>query len=284
VGTVRDWCADALTADGSIVRLRPIAGTDGDSLTGLYRKGSADSLRLRFFGSPGEHVIETEVARLVRPPANDHEAVVAEENGFIVGVASYERRPADSSSAEFAVFVDDEQHGRGIGTLLLEHLTAVARRAGVTELAGDVLPTNVDMLKVARGLDQRGSATFESGIIDVRFQTVPDASALALADARDRAAPRRRCGRCCARGRSPWSASGVRRAASATPPCRRSSSTTSPGRSTRSTRTPPRSTGCRRTGPCRRSASPSTSSWSASRRRRSRTSSPTPAPPERALP
>ena len=50
------------------------------------------------------------------------------------------------------------------------------------------LPTNVDMLRVARDLDQQSAPVFDSGIVDVRFHTVPDASALALADARDRAA------------------------------------------------------------------------------------------------
>ena len=177
----REWSADALAADGAIVRLRPVAATDTDGLTELYRKGSADSLRLRFFGSPGEHVIDGEVARLVRPLADDHDAIVAEENGRIIGVASYERRPADSPTAEFAVFVDDEHHGRGVGTLLLEHLAGMARRVGVTELAGEVMPTNVDMLKVARDLGEATSAIFDAGVVDVRFHTMPDASALALA-------------------------------------------------------------------------------------------------------
>jgi GNAT superfamily N-acetyltransferase len=129
---VREWSADALTADGEIVRLRPVTSADADGLAELYRQGSPDSLRLRFFGSPGERVIETEVMRLVRPPDGDHEAIVAEAGGQIVGVASYERRPADSPTAEFAIFVSDEYQGRGIGTLLLEHLAGAARRVGVT--------------------------------------------------------------------------------------------------------------------------------------------------------
>ncbi|HEY7223574.1 MAG TPA: GNAT family N-acetyltransferase [Micromonosporaceae bacterium] len=185
---VREWSADALTTDGAIVRLRPVAPGDAEGLSALYRQGSSDGLRLRFFGSPGEHGIETEVARLVRAPAGDHEAILAEAEGRIVGVASYERRPADSPSAEFAVYVHDELRGRGIGTLLLEHLAGLARRAGVTEFAGDVLASNAGMLRVVRDLDLKGSAVLDEGVIDVRLHTVPDAATLALADARDRAA------------------------------------------------------------------------------------------------
>jgi hypothetical protein len=44
------------------------------------------------------------------------------------------------------------------------------------------------MLRVAHDLDEKLSMTFDAGVVDVRFRTAPDASALALADARDRAA------------------------------------------------------------------------------------------------
>jgi acyl-CoA synthetase (NDP forming)/GNAT superfamily N-acetyltransferase len=184
----RPVVADALTADGNIIQLRPVTTDDTSRLAALYRRGSDDNLRLRFFGSPGDHVIDAEISRLVRPAAVDHGAVVAEENRELVGVASFERRPADSSSAEFAVFVDDAHHGRGIGTLLLEHLAGQARHLGVTQLVGEVLPNNAGMLRVAHDLGEKVSMTFDTGVVDVRFLTAPDASALALADARDRAA------------------------------------------------------------------------------------------------
>jgi acyl-CoA synthetase (NDP forming)/GNAT superfamily N-acetyltransferase len=180
---------DALAADGGIIRLRPVSLEDATGLAGLHARGSADSLRQRFFGAPGAATLAAEVTRLLRPPAPDHDVVVAEHDGMIIGVASYEREPAAQQRAEFAVFVDEAHHGRGIGTLLLEHLAASARRRGVTELVGEVMAGNMAMLRVAADLSAR-SSRIDHGVVDVGLRTVPDDGTLASADARDRAAER----------------------------------------------------------------------------------------------
>ena len=181
---------DVLTSDGGIVRLRPVAPTDADALTALYTRGSDESLRLRFFGSPGHGGLAKEIERLVRAPDPDHDALLAEQADGVIGVASYERRPVSGHQAEFAVFVDEAHHGRGVGTLLLEHLSARARQRGVTELIGEALPGNVAMLQVARNLDGRSSLLYSGGVVDMRLATSVDDEALAVADARDRVAQR----------------------------------------------------------------------------------------------
>ena len=190
---------DALAADGSVVRLRPVTPDDATALTELYARGSADSLRLRFFGAPGQGTLAAEVERLVRQDAADHHVVVAELGGVLIGVASYERLPAPDkltiqkpvtgTRAEFAVFVDEAHRGRGVGTLLLEHLTATARRRGVTELVGEVMAGNTGMLRVAHDLSAR-SSPLDYGVVDVGLFTAVDAGTLAIADARDRTAER----------------------------------------------------------------------------------------------
>ena len=47
-----------------------------------------------------------------------------------------------------AFLLDDAVHGRGIGTLLLEQLAAVARESGVRHLHADTLAENAAMLRV----------------------------------------------------------------------------------------------------------------------------------------
>jgi acyl-CoA synthetase (NDP forming)/GNAT superfamily N-acetyltransferase len=185
---------DALAADGSVVRLRPVTPDDATALSELHARGSAKNLQLRFFAVPGERALATEVARLVRPAGLDHDVVVAQQGETLVGVASYERIPAvdqsdPGSRAEFAVFVDDAYHGRGVGTLLLEHLAANARRRGVTELVGEVMAGNTGMLRVAHDLSARSSA-LDQGVFNVGLLTAVDDAALAVADARDRTAER----------------------------------------------------------------------------------------------
>ena len=52
---------DALTADGGIVRIRPVTSDDEKALTDLYERGSPEGLRMRFFVVPGRHGIAAEV-------------------------------------------------------------------------------------------------------------------------------------------------------------------------------------------------------------------------------
>jgi acyl-CoA synthetase (NDP forming)/L-amino acid N-acyltransferase YncA len=177
---------DALTADGRVVRIRPAGAADAAQVSALYERASSDTLYRRFF-CHGRGGIPTEVARLTRPAAADHAALVAVEHGQIIGVATYEVQAADR--AEFAVFVDDAAHDRGLGTLLLEHLVVQARRAGIAELVGEVLPVNAAMLHVAKDLGQPVTHQFDEGVVRITLSTaVPESDAL---DRRDVAALRR---------------------------------------------------------------------------------------------
>jgi acyl-CoA synthetase (NDP forming)/GNAT superfamily N-acetyltransferase len=181
---------DALTADGAIVTIRPVTGEDADALARLYERASPASLRLRFFAQPGRAALAAEVARLTRPASAGHAALAAELSGALVGVASYERDKPTDLTAEFAVFVDDAAQGRGIGTLLLEHLATHAGRHGIEALHGQVLSDNARMLTVARDLTAHASGRWADGELRVSVTTAADGAALAAIDARDRTAER----------------------------------------------------------------------------------------------
>ncbi len=176
---------DALTVEGRIVRIRPVTANDEEGLHRLYAGSAPDSLYRRFFsGSPD---LVAEVARLIRPSRSDHVCLLAEEAGRIVGVVSLERG-VEPTAAEFAAFVAEGEHGRGIGTLLLEHLTAAAERLGVTDLVGDILSTNGPMLKVAVDLGTGPRLSYQDGMAVVHLPT-GNADTAAL-DSRDRQAAR----------------------------------------------------------------------------------------------
>ena len=183
---VRDIGWDSLTMDGRIIRVRPVRPDDEDALLALHRRVSPRSRYLRFFSAGAAP--QGEVRRLVRPASDDHLVLLVEDAGLVVAVGSYERTCA--TQADFALLVDDARHGEGIGTLLLEHLAAAARREGITELVGDVLAANAAMLKVsgdfAPGVT-RGVGEDHATVV-VRVPTLPDEAALAAVGARDRTA------------------------------------------------------------------------------------------------
>lgn len=181
---------DALTADGAIVAIRPLTDTEADraAVADLFARASGASLRLRFFTNPAGPLLAAEVARLVRPPSPRHATLAAESAGELVGVVSFERHRPDEPRAEFAVFVDDAHQGRGIGTLLLEHLADYTRSHGITELYGEVLAGNARMLRVAGDLTAATTPYLRDGVVEVSLATTADDAALASVEARDRAA------------------------------------------------------------------------------------------------
>src|SRR6266540_567440 len=159
----------------------PEAGAGGPERAAYWSR-----LYRRFF-TGGRSGIKADVTRMTRTDGEGHAALLAERRDQVVGVASYEQA-GSPGQAEFAILVDDAEHGRGIGTLLLEHLAATARRNGIFELVGEVLAANVPMLRHAADLHPGTRAERDAGVVEVRFATdVVDTAAL---DARDRQAER----------------------------------------------------------------------------------------------
>ena len=69
-----------------------------------------------------------------------------EKTGEGLGVARYVRNPERPDAAEVAVTVIDDRQGKGIGTLLLEVLSARAREEGIATFTALMLAANEAML------------------------------------------------------------------------------------------------------------------------------------------
>jgi len=159
--------AYALLTDGSTVEIRPASPGDADSVRDMHAAMSPDNMYLRFF-SLSPSAAQQEAQRVCREPEPDHAALLAWRDGELIGVASYE--PAGKEGvAEIAFAVSDHMHGRGVATLLLEHLVSLARRRKLTAFTAQTLADNTAMLRVFAdaGLPvQRQSA---DGVVDLTF-------------------------------------------------------------------------------------------------------------------
>ena len=181
--------ADALLRDGRIVSIRRCEAADRLALRDLFERSSPASRYLRFFSAGAS--LEAEIERLLRIDPGHNLALAAEQAGIILGVASYDR--IDDRRAELAIFVDDAWQGEGVGTMLLEHLSAAGRRAGIDELVGDVLTINAKMLKVRASLASGDShaTPHDAAVVRISIPTLPNDAALAAAGERDRTAEHR---------------------------------------------------------------------------------------------
>jgi acyl-CoA synthetase (NDP forming)/GNAT superfamily N-acetyltransferase len=176
---------DALRADGTIVHVRDVGPADRAEIERLHAQASDRSIYLRFF-TPNRAGAEQYVARLAAPPSTDHHALGAFVRGRMVGVAAFER--VDDTSAEFALLVADDCQHQGIGTLLLEHLAASARGAGITRFVAEVLGENALMLDTARNLGLSCTTSLEYGTVSLEMQLAPGSRTVGAIGSRDQSA------------------------------------------------------------------------------------------------
>lgn len=134
----------SVRADGGLVQIRSARPADRQGLLELNARSSDRSLYLRFFAvncPAADSYVDVEL----RSADDDHQAIVATIGPDLVGVAAYERLSPDE--AEVALLIDDTHQHLGIGTLLLEHLAALARAVGLRRFVAETLAENYRMLR-----------------------------------------------------------------------------------------------------------------------------------------
>lgn len=193
----RHWEADVLAADGGTVHLRPITPDDADALVAFHGELSERTRYLRYFG-PYPTMPPRDVVRFSTVDHHDRVAVLALLGGDIIAVGRYDRLPAegDGHSAEVAFVVADAHQGRGLGSVLLEHLAAAAVETDVTRFVAEVLAENPGMVRVFRDAGYQISRTFDGGVLHLEFDVDPAKPEFAEAlrtvrDSRERASEAR---------------------------------------------------------------------------------------------
>jgi acetate---CoA ligase (ADP-forming) len=170
----RDYLVEARLADGPSLRIRAIAAADRTGVSRLFTELSARSMYLRFFNT--KKALSDEQLEAFTQPDFDHHVVLVGaliERGQeqVVALGHYIRDDSRGDSAEVAFAVADAYQGRGLGTLLLEHLAKLARDAGIRTFEADVLGENNRMLDVFAASGFEVVRSFAEGVFQVRLPT-----------------------------------------------------------------------------------------------------------------
>jgi len=123
---------------------RPAVPTDAEAMADIYNQGIED--RIATF----ETQLRT-AADIERWFDGYHPTVVVEENGVIIAFAStstYRPRECYAGIAEFSIYVERSQRGRGAGRLAMQALMGAAEKAGLWKLLSRVFIEN----SASRGL------------------------------------------------------------------------------------------------------------------------------------
>ncbi|HJR92721.1 MAG TPA: GNAT family N-acetyltransferase [Acidimicrobiia bacterium] len=154
--------------DGSGAHIRPIRPDDTELFIDFFERLGPESRYFRFFRV--KRSLDPEEVRYFTTVDYDRRmALVALAGGRIVGVGRYDAMEDEPSTAEVAFSVADDQQGRGLGTELLQLLTAYARGRGIHHFRAFVLPENRQMMRVFRNSGFELTRTLEDGVYTVGF-------------------------------------------------------------------------------------------------------------------
>ncbi len=168
----RNYSAHEVLRDGGSIYVRAIRSDDKQRLLDHFQHLSQDSVYHRFFGLKASLTRE-DLVRFTEVDFKAHVALVAtlrhDGDERFIGVGRYVS--SEPGRAEVAFAVLDEHQGRGIGTLLLEHLGRIARAAGIVEFQADVLGDNNRMLEVFAKSGFRAKRSTAGGVVHLSFPT-----------------------------------------------------------------------------------------------------------------
>ena len=137
------YATDALLRDGGSIHIRVIRPDDKQRLLALFELLSSRSVYFRFFQTK-QRLTDEELRYFTELDFTRDVALVATlqegQDEHIIGVGRYFRITEDgkpTTHAEVAFTVAEAHQGRGVGTLLLEHLATIARMQGIDTFEAD---------------------------------------------------------------------------------------------------------------------------------------------------
>jgi len=146
---------DVPLGDGRTLLLRPIVPEDEPALQAGFARLTPEEVRFRFF-IPLKVFDHVTAARFSQIDYDRQMALVLTEHGIsgqvrVYGVVRLIEDP-NRERAEFAIVIEREMTGLGLGVYMMRRIIDYARQRGVGEIYGDVLWDNTGMLELCRAL------------------------------------------------------------------------------------------------------------------------------------
>lgn len=182
------WEADVVLRDGSTCHIRPIRPSDAERMKRFHESLSERTIYFRFF-APYPELSKKDLERFTNVDYHDRVGLIATVGDEMVGVGRYDR--LNENDAEVAFTVRDDYQGRGLGSVLLEHIAAAARERGIRRFVADVLPENRKMAATFSHAGYHVAQELRDGVLKVAFEIDPTDALRAVAVAREQRADSR---------------------------------------------------------------------------------------------
>jgi acetate---CoA ligase (ADP-forming) len=175
--------------DGTTASFRPARAEDQSMMQRFIDRLSPASRRHRFFSETAPAADTIASLCDASNPSKQLTIMVMRTMGAepcIIAAGSYWARTADQ--AEVAMAVDDDFHGKGLGTILLERLAMLAIHRGFTTLWAVTHADNLAMREVFRESGYPFHETYEGGDMQVELSLHPTESTTTRLELRERIA------------------------------------------------------------------------------------------------
>jgi acyl-CoA hydrolase/GNAT superfamily N-acetyltransferase len=171
------------TRTGLEVFLRPVKISDEPLLKDFFYSLSDTSLQRRFMSMRTAMTHEQLQSFIAIDFTREIVllAIVCPEEGIeaVIALGQYSINEI-THTADAAFAVRDDYHGQGVGTVLLEYLTFLAKKRGLLGFTADVLADNYGMLRVFEKMGFEMTKTFEDGAYFLEMMFVRDSRDAAL--------------------------------------------------------------------------------------------------------
>ena len=166
----------ATLKDGTEIFFRPIKPTDEPALCEMLYSLSEQSVRTRYMTRTMAFP-HKDIQQLTNIDYKNDLAIVGVVPGpageEVVAIAQYFLDPK-TQAAEVAFLVQDEWQAKGMGRLLLDYITQVARLRGVKHFYAKVLPDNKPMLAVFHNSGYSVKTEFDGEVYSISYDLVKE--------------------------------------------------------------------------------------------------------------
>lgn len=157
--------------NGTQIFFRPVKPTDEPALSEMLYSLSERSVQTRYL----THTMafpHKDIQQLTNIDYRQDISIVGTVPGAsgdeIVAIAQYFLDPK-TQAAEVAFIVQDEWQKNGMGTLLLNYITGIARQRGVKRFCAKVLPVNKAMLAVFHNSGYKVNTEFDGDVYSISY-------------------------------------------------------------------------------------------------------------------
>ncbi|WP_173047291.1 GNAT family N-acetyltransferase [Nitrospira sp. KM1] len=172
-----------LLRDGMTARLRLSQPSDASLMQQFVENLSPESRRGRFFSeSMPSPVLVSALCDSSCPQSQLTVLIMRAQKGSLRVMAAGSYWARDAQSAEVAMAVADEFHGKGLGTILLERLAVLAIRHEFTRLWAVTHADNMAMREVFRESRFTAHEAYEGADMEIELSLIPTEMSVARAE------------------------------------------------------------------------------------------------------